>query len=523
MLEESKMLNQVEGTVDVITAYNTVPYFIIEEELEELNREEYQNEASEINKLYAKYKEGVEFTTEGSNADYIPSQVKFKKAANILNKEARFLFANPPTFNVNLNDVDSDKKDDNAIIQDYLDEVLKKNTFSDKLLKGAKDCFIGKRIAIILNFNADTGISITFLNSLEFLADISKDGVLRKIVTFYNRASTNIKNNQRWFKKTYTLEDGVVYVEEMLYNGLGEVIEEIIPKRATKFTYIPAVVIINDGLSGETYGESELNLLTDCESIYSKMSNADIDAQRKSMNPTRYTIDASQESTANLSIAPGAYWDLQSDEDKSIERQAQAGILETSMSYSAALKTTLDRIENEMYSSVDVPNISSDKLTGMITSGKTLKALYWGLVVRCDEKMLAWRPALEYIANALIEGAKLYPESAEKYTLKPIPDIRYEILVENNYPLPEDVEEEKNMDLAEVQAQTMSRKSYMKKWRNLNDKEADEELKQIKMEMDLFENSELPEIDEGTVVGFDDNNDVTEAPQMNEVEQNNIS
>ena len=253
------------------------------------------------------------------------------------------------------------------------------------------------------------------------------------------------------------------------------------------------------------------------------MSNADIDAQRKSMNPTRYTIDASQESTANLSIAPGAYWDLQSDEDKSIERQAQAGILETSMSYSAALKTTLDRIENEMYSSVDVPNINSEKLTGMITSGKTLKALYWGLVVRCDEKMLAWRPALEYIANALIEGAKLYPESAEKYTLKPIPDIRYEILVENNYPLPEDVEEEKNMDLAEVQAQTMSRKSYMKKWRNLNDKEADEELKQIKMEMDLFENSELPEIDEGTVVGFDDNNDVTEAPQMNEVEQNNIS
>ena len=43
MLEESKMLNQVESAVDVITVYNTVPYFIIEEELEELNREEYQN------------------------------------------------------------------------------------------------------------------------------------------------------------------------------------------------------------------------------------------------------------------------------------------------------------------------------------------------------------------------------------------------------------------------------------------------------------------------------------------------
>lgn len=520
MTEEQIMSRQSESAVDeVITAYNTVPYFIIEQDLEELNREEYNNEAAKINELYVAYKKGAEFTTEGSNADYVPSQVKFKKAASIINKEARFLFANPPTFNVNLDDVDGTLKEQNAIIQDYLDSVLKKNMFNDKLIKSAKDCFIGKRIAIMLNFNADTGISITFLNSLEFIADVSKDGVLNKIVTFYNRVSTNVRNDQRWFKKTYSMEpDGFAYVEEILYDGLGEVIEEITPKRATKFTYIPAVVVLNDGLTGDTYGESELNYLLGYEGIYSKMANADVDAQRKSMNPTRYTIDASQESTEKLSIAPGSYWDLQSDEEKATEKQATVGIIEPSMAYSNALKTTLDRIENAMYSDVDVPNINSEKLSGMITSGKTLKALYWGLVVRCDEKMLAWGPALEYIANALIEGAKLYPESAERYTLKEIPDIYYEVLVENNYPLPEDTEEEKNMDLAEIQAQTMSRKTYLKKWRKLNDKEADEELKQIKMEMDLFENSQLPEIDNESVIGFEDKDDTPEGSQMTQNE-----
>lgn len=505
MSEEQIMIEQESKKVETITSYNNVPYFIIEQDLEELNRELYQEEARQINELYRIYRTGEEFSTEGSNADYVPSQTKFKKASSIINKEARFLFANPPTFNVNLDDVDGTLKDQNAIIQDYLDKVLKKNMFNDKLLKGAKDCLIGKRIAIMLNFNEESGISITFLNSLEFIADISKDGMLNKIVTFHNKVQTGVKTDQRWFKKTYTMIDGIAYVEENLYDGLGELIEEVTPMRPTKFTYIPAVVILNDGLTGETFGESEINYLIEKGSVYNKLANGDIDALRKNMNPTRYTIDASQESTSNLSIAPGSFWDLQSDDDKAIERQAQAGVLEPSMSYSQALKTTLDRIESSMYADVDVPNLSNENLQGLITSGKTLKALYWGLTVRCDEKMLAWGPALEYIAEALIEGAKLYPESAERYTLKEVPDIMYEIKVENNYPLPEDEEEEKNMDLAEIQSNVMSRKSYLKKWRKLNDKEADEELEQIKKEMDLFENSQLPEYNDSTVsTGLED-------------------
>ena len=76
--------------------------------------------------------------------------------------------------------------------------------------------------------------------------------------------------------------------------------------------------------------------------------------------------------------------------------------------------------------------------------------------------------------------------------MQSLPDIQCEILVENNYPLPEDEVEEKNMDLAEINAQVMSRKAYLKKWRKLNDAEAEKELMQIKLEQDLFENSVLP-------------------------------
>ena len=218
------------------------------------------------------------------------------------------------------------------------------------------------------------------------------------------------------------------------------------------------------------------------------------------MNPTRYTIDASYNSTSNLSTSPGSYWDLQSNDEAVESRQAQVGLLEPAMNYSQALKVTLDRLENAMYSEVDVPNINSEQLQGVITSGKTLKALYWGLSVRCDEKMLTWGAALHFMAEAIIDGGWLYPNSISRYTTEvTLPRIECDILVENNYPLPEDEEDEKNMDLAEINAQVMSRKAYLKKWRKLDDVEADKELKQIKLEQDMLENSEaiMPDFGEG--------------------------
>ena len=103
--------------------------------------------------------------------------------------------------------------------------------------------------------------------------------------------------------------------------------------------------------------------------------------------------------------------------------------------------------------------------------------------------MLAWRPALRAMAETIIEGVRLYPTVAQSYIEDKLPDDPYEIRVDNQYSLPEDEAEEKEIDLAEVNAQTMSKKAYMKKWRNLTDEEADEELEQIAKERELLESS----------------------------------
>lgn len=496
MTEEEKeiALMELEASEagDTIVAYAQVPYFLLESDLNPSVKSAYQNDFNEIARLYRIYKLGNAFVPEGSNGDYLPSRLRYKKSAMIVNKEARFLFANPPTFNINKEDVDTEFTKENAIIQDYLDSVLEKTDFNGKILKAAKDCFIGKRVAIVCNFNEDEGITLTFLNSLEFVYETSgKDNnEITKFISFNKTVDVDSMSDQRWFKKRYEKTDEGVFLTEEIYDGTGTLVETITSTMKIAFDYIPVAIVLNDGLIGEWKGESELGLLTDYERTYSKLSNSDIDSLRKNMHAIRYTVDASQKSASSFSSSPGSYWDIQSDEDKGVERQAKVGVLETSMGYSDPLKDTLSRIETEMYNEVDVPNITSEQLAGVITSGKTIQALYWGLTVRCDEKMLAWGYALRFIAMVIIEGAKLYPNCIHRYTdEKSLPDIPVKVYVENNYPIPEDIKEEKEMDIEEVEALVMSKKSYLKKWRKLNDSEADEELRQIKVEQEILQNS----------------------------------
>ena len=491
----------MSNQVDTVVTGLRIPWSMISEELEGLYGSSLLSEFKEIIGYYDIYEKGADFRAE-AKADFTPSDLRFKESRKLINREARFLFSKSPDFRVNVPyDKESEEggvketaQEQTSILQSYIDTVLEKVNIRSKLVKAARDCFIGKRVAYFVNFDEEgRRIMVDFVPSLEFVFETDENDTSRltKITTFYTIKDSNSKTEQRIYKKKYWLDkNGVCWINESIFNGVGDMIEEIIPDRATKFQgYIPAGVIINDGLTGDLDGVSEIEELSDSESWFSRISNGDIDSERCGMNPIRYTVDMNPASTKGLSIAPGAFWDLASDPNSVEGVTGQVGMMETSLSYSTALNSTLSRIRSSMYEAVDVPDVSSEALKGVVSSGKTLEAIYWPLIVRCDEKMLAWRPALKNIMNLLIEGAKLYPQSAASYTKEGIPDVVYEVTVENQYPLPGNEADEKETDLAEVNAQTMSKMAYMKKWRNLTDAEAMQELRQIAEEREMLENS----------------------------------
>lgn len=494
--EEQKVLDE-ESSRTYLSVYNRIPYALITEEAGD-EATEIREEIAEICKYYKIYKRGKNFNVEGTNGDYVPARLRYKMAATLVNKEARFLFAEQPDITIeqrgDLEEFTDETKRSLTVMNELVRTIFDKNNFQDILIKGARDCFIGKRVACLINFNEQDGVTLTFLPSVQFLYEVrpTNHRVLEKFVSFTVMKESRTNSIKRIFKKKYTLEPtkngDKVFLEEAIYDGTAKLIEKVTPKCEIKLNFIPAVVFINDGLSEELKGESEIETLMDFEEWYSKLGNADADAERKSMNPTKYLVDMASNSTKNLSTAAGALWDLGSDQNLE-NPNVLVGLLEPKMSYSESLKTTLDRIKTTGYEQVDMPNITNESLSGVITSGKALKAIYWPLIVRCKEKMKMWGPNLSTMVDMIIQGAMAYPNTIKMYTSDALVPVDHVVEVKQNTPLPEDEIEEKTIDLAEVEAKTMSRRTFMKKWRGLTKSQVEEELNQIALERQIIEDS----------------------------------
>lgn len=441
-------------------------------------------EMNDILRLYDIYEGRENFIDKSEEKDYTQTEKRTNLIKKLIKEESRFLFGKTPELYVkSKNDTDADK-DKAGEINLYLNKILKDNLFSEKLVKGARDCFIGKRAAIKLYANQDTKeLRIMFLPSLEFIyeSDEENPNELKKIIFFYQTNKEVEKDKQRIWKQKYEMVDGRCILNEGIYNGNGILIEPINVDVDLQLSGIPCYVIINDGLSGDPFGESDVKELLDNQIQYNRLSSEDVDTLRKGMDRIIYGVDIDPEASEKFQLKPGAFWDVPTDPTAE-GKQAALGTIPTDFNYGDKIENSLKRIKSDMYEMLNIPMLSNDELKGMMTSGKTMKALYWQLITRCEEKMMAWRPALEWLIRAILE-------ITEVYQIEKLPQLDYTVTVENNYPLQEDEDEEKTLDLQQVNAQAMSRKTFIKKWQGVTDDVADAEIKQIALEREMLEES----------------------------------
>ena len=428
----------------------------------------------EIIKLYEAYEGHLYWDNQG-DLDYIPTKKKNNYIKKLIKEEARFMFSKSPDFNV-LTESDNDE------LQDFLNNTLKNNLFKDKLIKGARDCFVGRRVALKLNIVKVEKISINFVPSLEFIYEADEEDLseLKKIIFFYTTKDSDNKAEQRIWKQKYEMINGKCLLTEGVYDGYGQLIESHYDNADTKLNFIPAYVIINDDLSGGL-GESDVEDLIDNQLQINRLSSIDIDTLRMGMQEVLYGTDLSDKSVAGLKLAPGVFWDIQTDAIANDNgKQATVGTLSKTFSYDTRIENALNRMKTEMYETLSIPEADVKNLQGVL-SGKAMKSMYWGLINRVEEKMCQWQPALEFMCYAIIEIAKTYNllHNNEEYQIEVI----------NNYPIPEDVEEEKLSDLNQVAQEVMSKASFYKKWINNDNDEAMEELKQIALEKRMLEES----------------------------------
>ena len=103
-----------------------------------------------ISHWYHVYYGDADFDTEETDDEYEPAKLKSRKIRRLISKQAEFMMGKIPDIKVTCSAREKTEtvKQNEAAMQSYRDTVLKKCLWPDKLLKGAKDCFIGSGLLL---------------------------------------------------------------------------------------------------------------------------------------------------------------------------------------------------------------------------------------------------------------------------------------------------------------------------------------------------------------------------------------
>jgi len=441
---------------------------------------------SEILDWYKIYDGDQEWETK-TNLDYIPT----KKVTNIIKKlidtRARFMFGKYLFFDIRPLQADEGEsttyQDQAQEKEDLLHDILKKNKFHSKLLKAKKDCSIGGKVAIKLWGHKDHGLKIIFSPAMEFFPQYNLDDVdqLEKVVFLYALNDEPNPINQRIKKQVWELVNGRCILNETTHNGRGDIVSVEYEDYDTGLDFIPVIIITNGGLTGETEGVSDVKQLWQNQDAYNKLTSDDIDALKFQMFGQDVVTDAAEESLKNIKVAPGAMVDLQTDVVQASQgRQAKMERLESGFSYKDKFEDTINRIKNDMYDILDVPNVSLEQLKGLMQSGKSMKALYWSLIIACEEDWVEWEDALHQMVDYIFRMIDVY----NLYGARKIAKYETSLKIQRTYPIAEDEIEQRKIDMEEVLAEVRSRREYINKWSTVEN--VDNEIETILQEKQQF-------------------------------------
>ena len=429
-------------------------------------------ELDELNRLYRLYDgEGQESFSDGeSDATRLVTNL-IKK---LIKEESRFMAGRAPELRVLAAAEDAEAA---AQIERFLAKTLSDNRWQKKLLHGVRDCFIAKRVALCLDGAPGRGLTVRFVPATEFVYELDEGGEISKIIFFYGLNDLMERSRQRVYRKKLWLDGGRCLIDEGVFDGYGRLVEAKHRGEDTGLTFVPAYVIVNDGLTGDLSGESDARELAGNQLAYNRLKSDDIDALKFNMFPQKVLVDASQASVEHVVIAPGALIDLATDPSRGGAGQASASVLEPKFGYDQRYEHAIARIRGDMHDLLSVPEASIEALRGFAASGKAMRAVYWGLICRCEEKWAEWDDALKWMARRLTEMAVIYGVEA-------LPEIEFSVKIEHLYPIPDDEEDERTRDLSEVAGGARSRLGYIRKWQP--DADAEGELRQIELERGLF-------------------------------------
>lgn len=534
----------------------------------------FKKELEEV-QLYYEYFDGFDVTDMNSNygqtwkidedkLDYIPTREIRNHLRQLVRKQSRFMMSQEPELIFNPVTEGREKQAEDKRI--LFDSILRQAKFWSKAANALTDATVGKRVLMTVLGNEGEPVDIRFYPMPQFSYTVDPKYTSRllavDIVYQDERTRGMDKEAQLWHHYryemkagakesgitsaledveeecwlTYALTDGEsnqIYITEEgettikessaklvdIEDNLGNKVQvplAVLESAPTGLSQIPARVILNEPLTNDVYGNSDVkDLITIADNMNKTISDLR-DALRFRMFEQPVIIDGSTKSLQGMKIAPNAVIDLKTDTSSSIgagggSRQAAVTSITSNFNFLPAVQYYLDEAKRAMYELMDQP--LPEKVQSA-PSGIAMQFLFYDLMSRCDSKWVEWDSAIEWMISMIEEILEKVP-----VTIEPLPEALKSawqeittLTINHNYPLPADELAKRQTAMQEVQTNVRSHQSYIEEFsRNEN---AEDEWSRI-----LEEAAELEELSSGAMLQLAENESQMEDTKDEQTEE----
>ncbi|MBU3102982.1 phage portal protein [Clostridium gasigenes] len=442
--------------------------------------------------------------------DYMPSQIIDNKIKPLINKQARFMFGKEP--DILFKPFDKKDKETCEELRQYVDAILNASKFWSNTLKAFRLATVTKRVMLRIEANPGQPIRIYYhdINDFNYVMDINDITKLKSVTLIRQDAATANKEvtEQLWYRYTYYMgneegsEELSCYLKKETFKGNDLDIPIDIEDKDTGLSKIPCWIITNEQSITNPFGVTDIKDMKPLQDSYNRRLSDFNDSLRFLMFGQTVFIDAKEEGVNSAKIAPNSVIALVSIDDE--VKKAQAIRLESSFSNSEPVDKFLTRLENSMYEKLSIPR---PEQIANVPSGKALGYLYIELVGRSDEKWNDWEPPIRSMIRLIVEACgkfKCYSDWKKEWS-----DLDYSIVINKNYPIPEDIDSKKKSAIEEVQNNVRSHRSYIKDF--TDDENYEEQFNEViedittinSAEQDQFQKSIDSELNKGKDTGGD--------------------
>ena len=403
--------------------------------------------------------------------DYVPSQIIDNKIKPLINKQARFMFGKKP--DIIFTSLDKNNKKDCEELRQYIDAILNASKFWSNTLKAFRLATVTKRVMLRLEANPGEPVRLYYYDINDFNYEVDHNDInklnkviLVKPVTIEKETSKQLWNRYTYYMKKVENKESSCYlrIETFKADNLENPIE--LKEQDTGLSKIPCWIICNEQSIVNPYGLSDIKDLKPLQDSYNRRLSDFNDSLRFLMFGQTAIIDATEETVNACNIAPNSLMALKSIDDNDGNKQAKVQRIESNFTNAEPVKMYLKLLEDSMYEKLGIPK--SENLQ-QVPSAKSIKYMYTELVARCEEKWHDWEPIIRSMIRLVVEACskfKCYDDWKNEWD-----NLLYTIVLNKNYPIPEDEEDKKRLAMEEVKNNVRSHRGYIKDYSNDEDYE----------------------------------------------------